>query len=129
VRIIRTNVSREYLQKSTFFLPKKSGLESERHLEEVGNEGSRGDHVGLVGDGVEDLELLIVVLVDLQDGRLVSASVAIVRRGPNGHQSLIEVELESLVDKLMRAANKLQSIHVAELLGDLGAEEPASTAL
>jgi len=51
----------------------------ERHilmsLKEVRDEGAGGNHVGLVGDGVEDLELLVVVLVHLENRRLVSASI------------------------------------------------------
>jgi len=85
--------------------------------------------VRLVGDGVEHLELLIVILVNLQNRGFVTTSVAIVRRRPDGYEGLVEEELEAFVHKLMRAADELKAVHRTKLLSNLGAEEPTSAAL
>lgn len=70
-----------------------------------------------------------MVLVNLQDGSLVATAITIIRGRPDGHQTLVKVELEPFVHKLMRTANKLEPVHAAELLRHLAAEEPASTTL
>jgi len=89
---------------------------------EVGDKRARRNHVRLVGDRVKDLEFLVVVLVDLQYGRLIATPIAIVGSRPNGDKGLVEIELEALVDELMRTAHELQTIHVAKLFCDLGAK-------
>lgn len=84
----------------------------------------------LVGDGVKNLELVVVVLVELQNRRLIAtasnineinndygsgAPVAVVRRRPDRDQGLVKVVLVALVDELVRAAHHFQAIKVTKL--------------
>lgn len=93
-----------------------------------------------VGDGVavrhivlsfvdrqKDLELTLEVLVDLQDGGNVTASVAVVGSGPDRDQTLSEPVLESVHDQLMRASNKFKVVDVIKFVGHAGTKEPACT--
>jgi hypothetical protein len=62
------------------------------------------------------LESLLQVLVQLQDGRDIAASVAVVGRRPDGHQSVVEHGLVALHHKLMRSADQLDVVRLIELL-------------
>ena len=85
--------------------------------------------LGLVLDRVERLERVLEVLVDLEHGRNVATSVAIVGRRPDGDQVLVlEPELVALHDELMGASNEADAINVIEFRGDLSAEQPSGTA-
>ena len=76
--------------------------------------------------GVEDLKVALQVLVDVEDGGDVTATVAVVGCGPNRHEvRVLEPVLEAVHDKLMSPSDELQVIDMVELSGDLGAEQPA----
>ena len=64
-------------------------------LEEVRRGCSRRDHALGVRHGAEQFGLLVVGVGEGEDGRNVSAPVAIVRRRPNRHQFLVKHVLVS----------------------------------
>ena len=70
-------------------------------LEEVVRSRVAGGHAaGLLWGSLEDLEVLVHMLIQLEDGRDVPAAVAVVGRGPDRDQLLVEHELEALHDEL-----------------------------
>mmetsp|Transcript_2693 Transcript_2693/g.4548 ORF Transcript_2693/g.4548 Transcript_2693/m.4548 type:complete len:300 (-) Transcript_2693:74-973(-) len=95
--------------------------------QEIGDEGLVGDGPGgLVSQGVEDVERLVQLLVHVEDGGDVSASVAVVGRGPDGNQVLVsEPVLETVHDQLMGSGDQVDVVDVVEFLSDLRAKEPA----
>lgn len=77
---------------------------------------------------MEDLKVALQVLVDVEDGGDVTATVAVVGCGPNCHEvRVLEPVLEAVHDELMSPSDELQVIDMVELSGDLGAEQPAGT--
>ena len=77
---------------------------------------------------MEDLEVAFQLIVDVQDGSDVTATVAVVRGGPNRDEvRVLEPVLEAVHDKLMGASHEVQVVEVVELSRHLGAEEPAGT--
>lgn len=85
--------------------------------------------------GLEDLELLLSGFLHLHDRGQVVAAIAVVRCTPNCHQvfvlnrwsSYLEPVDVSLLDQLMSTGNQVQSVDVAEVIGDLRSEDPASS--
>ena len=72
---------------------------------------------------VEDDEVLLVLVVEVQNRGHVPAAVAVVGRGPDGHQDVVrEPVLVPLVANLVRAGDQLEPVDVVELLGHLRAE-------
>ena len=59
-------------------------------LEEIRRGCSRGDHALGVRHGAEQFGLFVVGVGEGEDGRDVSAPVAIVRRRPNRHKLLVK---------------------------------------
>mmetsp|Transcript_67384 Transcript_67384/g.140410 ORF Transcript_67384/g.140410 Transcript_67384/m.140410 type:complete len:256 (-) Transcript_67384:555-1322(-) len=93
--------------------------------EVVGDGGPRRHRLLRLRDLVEEEEIAVKVLVELEDGGNVSATVAVVGRRPDRYEVLLgEHVLEALLHKLVSAAHKLQSVHLAELRRHSGAEEP-----
>ncbi len=75
-----------------------------------------GNGTLIVGNGREDSELRIDVLIHIHDGRDVTAAIAVIRCRPNRNDILsLEVILESFIDELMGASNKTQTVDVIEL--------------
>ena len=64
---------------------------------------------------LEDFEVLVEVLVQLEDGGDVAAAVAVVGRGPHGHQRVVEHVLVALHDELVRARDELDGVRRVEL--------------
>lgn len=64
---------------------------------------------------LEDGEVSLEVLVQLEDGGHVAASVAIIWRGPDCENSLVEVPLVSLHHELVRSAYHLDVVGLVEL--------------
>jgi len=96
--------------------------------QEVWNDlANRDGTLGLRG-GVEDLEGTLHALADVEQGSHVTASVAVVRGGPDSHEvGVLEPVFESVHDELMSASNQVEVVDVVEFRSDLGAEEPSST--
>lgn len=64
------------------------------------------DDTSAFSDGVEDLEVVFDLFVDLHNGSDVSATVTVVRSRPDGDKvGVLEPELKSVHDKLMGAGN------------------------
>jgi len=77
---------------------------------------------------MEDLEGALHALADVEQGSYVTASVAVVRGGPDSHEvGVLEPVFESVHDELMSASNQVEVVDVVEFRSDLGAEEPSST--
>jgi len=53
--------------------------------QEVRNDVTVINHLGTLGDCVEDLEVVVDILIDLHDGGDVTTPIAVVRSGPDGH--------------------------------------------
>lgn len=72
---------------------------------------------------VKDFEFSFQVLIEFQNGCLVSHSIAIVGCTPNCHQILFsEPVLISFVCKLVSSADQLESIEVVEIVNDFISE-------
>ena len=77
---------------------------------------------------MEDLEVALQLIVDVQDGGDVTATVAVVGGRPDCYEvRVLEPVLEAIHDELMSASHKFQVVDVVELGRHLGTEEPAST--
>mmetsp|Transcript_5081 Transcript_5081/g.16373 ORF Transcript_5081/g.16373 Transcript_5081/m.16373 type:complete len:211 (-) Transcript_5081:549-1181(-) len=108
-----------------------SGLQEVRH-QLPGRHGLRGG-----GHLLEDPELPPAGLVDVEDGRNVAATVAIVRCGPDGHEQaravlavllplgIGEEVLVALLDELVRPRNQVEPVESVEVLCRLLAKQPA----
>ena len=77
---------------------------------------------------IELYEVVFEVLVNLQDGGLVAAAVAVVWSGKDGHGVLVVAPGETLHCQLMGTGNQHQPVIVVELLGDVLAERVAGAA-
>ena len=76
---------------------------------------------------MEDVECSLQLVVYVEDGSNISASVAIVWSRPNGDEVLIsEPVLEPVHNQLMRSGNEGDVVDVIELGRNLGSEEPSS---
>lgn len=73
----------------------------------------------------EDFVFLTEMLIQLQDGGNIPATVAVVRGAPDGDYRLVEHELESFHCKLVRPSNEVNRVVVREELGDICAEQEA----
>ena len=72
---------------------------------------------------MEDIEGSIQLVIYVQDGGHISASVAVVWCGPNSDEILIsEPILESVHDKLMCSGDQRNVVDVIEFGGNLGSE-------
>lgn len=97
-----------------------------RQLQEIGHGGAGRDGSLVVGDGIEDLELPVQVLVQGQDGGHIATPVAVVGSRPDSHEVLlVKHVLVALLDQLMGTADELEAIDVDELGGHPGPEQPA----
>ena len=77
---------------------------------------------------VESRKVSIQVLANVEDGRDISASVAVVRSRPDCHEVLVlEPVFEAIHDELMSTSNEFEIIYVAEFVRYLGSEQPTST--
>lgn len=75
---------------------------------------------------MEDVECSFQLIIHIQNGSHISASVAVVGGRPNGNQVLVsEPVLEAVHNKLMGPGDQGNVIDVVELGGDLGAKEPS----
>lgn len=78
---------------------------------------------------IKSHEFALQIVIKLHDGSNVSATVTIVRGGPNGHEILLgEVELISLLHELVSAADQREVVNVVELIRDEVSEEPSRAA-
>jgi|TARA_B110000285_G_C14838899_1_gene474411 hypothetical protein len=83
--------------------------------QEVGHYVTVVNDSGAFSDGVEDLEVVLDILVNLHDGGHVSTSVTIVRSRPYGDEvRILEPEFKSVHDKLMGTSNQIQSVNMVE---------------
>jgi len=82
--------------------------------------------LSLAGSRVELEEIIFHELVDLHDGGLVTATVAVVGRRENCDNITLVRPVVSVHDKLMGASDPGQVIGVVELLGDVLTEAVAS---
>jgi hypothetical protein len=81
----------------------------------------------LIANGVEDVKVTFHLLVDVENRRDVSASVAVVGCGPDGDEVLVlEPVSEAVHHELMGAGDQLKVVDVVEFGSDTGSEEPAS---
>ena len=76
---------------------------------------------------VELEEGVFQVLVDLHDGRFVSASVAVVGRREDGHYVSLLAPVVAVHDQLVGPGDELQVVRVVELLRDVLAEGVAGS--
>jgi len=77
---------------------------------------------------MENVESFIKLLIDVQDGSNVTASVAVVRSRPDGNEVLVfEPVLEAIHDKLMRSCDQGNVIDVIEFSCHFRAEQPTSS--
>lgn len=96
--------------------------------QEVGNNSSIRNCFRAITDSVEDLEATLQVIVNVQDRSNITASVAVVRCRPDGHQiAILEPVLESIHDKLVSTSHQIDVINVVKLAGHLGSEQPTGT--
>jgi hypothetical protein len=85
-------------------------------LHKVGHGRAGGHHALVIGDGVENLEVAVEILVELEDGGDVSAPVAVVGSRPHCDEVLLgEHVLVTLLHELMRSADELQAVDSREL--------------
>ena len=70
----------------------------------------------LLGSRVELQERVLHELVDLHDGGLVTATVAVVGRGEDGDDIAIVRPIVAIHDQLMRSCDHLQVVRVIEVL-------------
>lgn len=78
--------------------------------------------------GVELEEGVFEVLVDLHDGRLVAAAVAVVGRRKDGDHVAFLRPVEAVHDELVRARHEREAIVVVERLRDVLTKRVAGTA-
>jgi hypothetical protein len=77
---------------------------------------------------MENVESFIKLLIDVQDGSNVTASVAVVRSRPDGNEVLVfEPVLEAIHDKLMRSCDQGNVIDVIEFSCHFRAKQPTSS--
>mmetsp|Transcript_18257 Transcript_18257/g.47080 ORF Transcript_18257/g.47080 Transcript_18257/m.47080 type:complete len:290 (-) Transcript_18257:265-1134(-) len=67
-------------------------------------------------------ESVLELLIDLHDGGLVAAAVAVVRRGKERHEVLVVRPVVALHHELVRADDEAQLVGVVELLGNVRPE-------
>lgn len=97
--------------------------------QEVRNKGLiRNGPRGLISQSVEGLERVLELFVDVEEGGDVATSVAVVWRGPDGHEVLVlEPELVAVHDELVGTGDQIDVVDVIEFGSDLGSKEPSST--
>lgn len=77
----------------------------------------------IVCHSAEQFERWFELLVDLADGREVSAAVAVIRGAPHGDDILVvEVVLVAFVDELMGSSDDREIVDMAELVCDFVSE-------
>ena len=76
----------------------------------------------------ESLQGVFQCVVQLHDGRLVAASVAVVGRGEYGDDVPVVAPVVPLHDELVRPRDERQPVRVVERLGDVLAEGVAGAA-
>ena len=76
---------------------------------------------------MEGLEFALQLVVKMQNGSDVTTAVAIVGSRPHSDKLVIEHVLVTLLDELMRTADKLELVGLNEVSGDAGSEQPTST--
>ena len=70
----------------------------------------------MIRHGTKNLEIRLQILSQRHDGSDIAAAVAVVRRGPDGHDVLGgEVVFVAFVDELVRAGYELEVVYVVEL--------------
>ena len=74
------------------------------------------------------LQGILQSVIQLHDSSLVATAVAVIRRGPDRHECVIEHLLMALHNKLMRAADQINGVLSVKLLNDFATEEIASAA-
>ena len=77
---------------------------------------------------MSDLQGVFQRVVQLHDGRLVAASVAVVGRGEDGDDVSVVAPVVALHDELVRPRDQRQPVRVVERLGDVLAEGVAGAA-
>jgi len=77
---------------------------------------------------MEDVEGLLELIVDVEDGGHVTASVAVIGRGPHCYEVLVsEPVLESVHYQLMGSGNQRDVVDVVEFSRHFGAKQPSGT--
>ena len=76
----------------------------------------------------EDLIEFCEVFVELEDGSDVTTAVAVIGRGPDRHERIVEHLLVTLHDQLMGSANQVDRVLSVKLLYDFSAEKVTSSA-
>ena len=77
---------------------------------------------------MEDVEGSVQLVIYVQDGGHISASVAVVWCRPNSHEVLIsEPVFESVHDELMCSCDQRDVVDVIELGSNLGSKKPSSS--
>jgi hypothetical protein len=72
--------------------------------------------LGLALNGVENIELLVKLFRNVENRSNVTASVAVVRRGPHCNEiAVLEPVLKPIHNKLVSSCNQLQIIDMIEL--------------
>ena len=72
---------------------------------------------------MEDLEVALHVVVNVEDGSDVTATIAVVGSGPHGDKvRILEPVLEAVHDKLMSSGHKFQVVDVIVLSCHFGAK-------
>ena len=77
--------------------------------------------------GLEDVEEPLAVGAHLEDARAVAAAVAVVGRGPDRREVVVEQGREALHAELVRAQDVRHLVRFQELVHDAGAEGVART--
>lgn len=86
--------------------------------QEIRDSSPVGHGALFVIDSIEDVELSFHILVNVQDRSNVSATVTVVRGGPNCYQVIVsEPELEPIHNELMCACDQIQVVNVIEFSG------------
>lgn len=92
-------------------------------LQEVGGLGGWNDAF-IVGHGVEDLEVLFEVRPNVQDGRHIAATVAVIGSAPHGDELLVELVLVSFLNELMSSADEFETVDLHELVRHASTKQP-----
>jgi len=82
----------------------------------------------LVAVGACDAAAVAAVFAELEDGGYVATAVAVIGRGPDGHDGLVEHLFVAFHDKLVGARDEGEVVVVVEVADNVGAEEESCTA-
>eukprot|EP01136_Pigoraptor_vietnamica_P039277 Opistho-1_new@9865 len=102
--------------------------ETRVRLEEVVGRAARHVRLATAGRRIKLKEGVLQVVVELHDGRLIAAAVAVVRRAEDRHDIPVVAPVVTLHDKLVGARHECKAVIVVERLRNVLAERVAGAA-